>query len=362
VRSETCLRSAFGLRPSFGFRVSAFGFRWFGAPLGRALSQAVLALCLSASIRAAVASSIPGADRTAVIVVVGAPGEEEFGSNFLRQASLWQKACAQADACAITLGLDSSGQTNDFKLLQQAIADQPKQSPAQLWLVLIGHGTFDGKEARFNLRGPDVSSAELAEWLQPFRRPLVVINTASCSGPFLNGLTGTNRAIITATRSGNEQNYTRFGQYFAEALTDPQADLDHDGQVSLLEAFLTASRQAAEFYKAQGRLVTEHALLDDNGDGLGTPADWFRGLRATKQAKDGAALDGLLAQQLRLVPSPAERALTPDQLAQRDVLERAVLLHREKKSQMPEDDYYRQLEALLLELARFYASNSVPAN
>src|SRR6185369_7859720 len=232
----------------------------------------------------------------------------------------------------------------DFKLLQQAIADQPKQSPAQLWLVLIGHGTFDGKEARFNLRGPDVSSAELAEWLQPFRRPLVVINTASCSGPFLNGLTGTNRAIITATRSGNEQNYTRFGQYFAEALTDPQADLDHDGQVSLLEAFLTASRQAAEFYKAQGRLVTEHALLDDNGDGLGTPADWFRGLRATKQAKDGAALDGNRAHQLHLSRSTAEQKLSPKTRARLDDIELEVTKLRDTKSKRDEDEYYRQLE------------------
>jgi hypothetical protein len=171
-------------------------------------------------------------------------------------------------------------------------------------------------------------------------------------------LSGTNRVIITATRSGNEQNYTRFGQYFAEALKNPQADIDQDGQVSLLEAFLTASRQAGEFYKVRGRLVTEHALLDDNGDGLGTPADWFRGLRATKKAKDGAALDGLLAQQFRLIPSPAERALTPEQVAQRDALEKAVLLHREKKAQMPEEDYYRELERLLLQLARFYTSTS----
>ena len=154
-----------------------------------------------------------------------------------------------------------------------------------MWLVLIGHGTFDGKEARFNLRGPDVSADELALWLKPFRRPLAVIDTASCSAPFLNLLSATNRVIITATRSGNEQNFTRFGQYLAQALTDPEANLDKDGQVSLLEAFLTASHQAAEFYKLQGRLVTEHALLDDNGDGLGTPADWFRGLRAIKRPK-----------------------------------------------------------------------------
>jgi len=271
---------------------------------------------------------------------------------------LWQGACTEAQVCNKTIGLDSPGPATDHELLQQALNEVPKEGGGQVWIVLIGHGTFDGKEAWYNLRGPDVSASELASWLQPFQRPLAVIDTTASSGPFINKLSRTNRVIITATRSGNEQNYTRFGEYFAEALKSSQADIDQDGQVSLLEAFLTASRQASEFYKVRGRLVTEHALLDDNGDGLGTPADWFHGLRATKKAKDGAALDGLLAQQFRLIPSPMERGLTPEQIAQRDELERAVLQHREKKSQIPEEDYYRELERLLLQLARFYGSST----
>ena len=137
--------------------------------------------------------------------------------------------------------------------------------------MVIGHGTFDGKEAKFNLRGPDLSAADLAEWLKPFRRPVAVINCASASSPFINKLSATNRVIIAATRSGYEQNYARFGEYISSAVADPQADLDKDGQTSLLEAFLMASRRVAEFYNTEGRLATEHALLDDNGDGLGTP-------------------------------------------------------------------------------------------
>ena len=304
------------------------------------------------------ALSEPVDSRATVILVIGAPGEPEYGSNFLRQASLWQKACSQAAVQAITIGLEYPAGTNDCDLLKNTLAELPRQSPAPLWLVLIGHGSFDGKEAWFNLRGPDFSGSELATWLKEFQRPLAIIDTASCSGPFLNRLSATNRVVVTATRSGNEQNFARFGQYFAQALTDPQADIDQDGQVSLLEAFLTASHEANEFYKAAGRLVTEHALIDDNGDGLGTPAEWFRGLRATKQAKDGAAADGLLAQQICLVPSPAERALSPEQVARRDDLEKQVLALREKKSQLPENDYYQQLETLLLQLAHFYASSS----
>ena len=265
----------------------------------------------------------------------------------------------QANCCHVTIGLEYPGQTNDYERLKQVLEAEPKDSPFQLWLVLIGHGTFDGNDGQFNLRGPDVSATELALWMQPFKRPVAVIDTTSSSAPFLTKLSATNRVIISATRSGNEQNFTRFGKYFADAISDPRADLDKDGEVSLLEAFLTASRETGEFYKVAGRLATEHALLDDNGDGLGTPAEWFQGLRAVKKPRDNAAVDGTLARQFRLIPSKEEQQLTPEQRIQRDALERDVLVLREKKSEMAEDDYYRELERRLLKLARFYETNSV---
>jgi hypothetical protein len=311
---------------------------------------------------AAFASVDLSSNRATVFIVVGAPGEAEFGSNFMHQASLWQKACDQANLHQITIGLNAPARTNDYEDLKQAFLLEPREGTAELYIILIGHGTFDGKEARFNLRGPDVSATELANWLQPFQRPLALIDTSSSSAPFLNKLSGTNRVIITATRSGNEQNLTRFGQYFAEAITNPDADLDKDGQVSLLEAFIIASRRTTEFYKVEGRIATEHALIDDNGDGLGTQADWFRGLRAIKAPKDKAAVDGALAQQFHLLRSEAENRLTDEQRKKRDEIEHAVLKHRENKGKMPEDAYYRDLEKMLLELARLYATNSASTN
>jgi hypothetical protein len=311
---------------------------------------------------AAFASVDLSSNRATVFIVVGAPGEAEFGSNFMHQASLWQKACDQANLHQITIGLNAPARTNDYEDLKQAFLLEPREGTAELYIILIGHGTFDGKEARFNLRGPDVSATELANWLQPFQRPLALIDTSSSSAPFLNKLSGTNRVIITATRSGNEQNLTRFGRYFAEAITNPDADLDKDGQVSLLEAFIIASRRTTEFYKVEGRIATEHALIDDNGDGLGTQADWFRGLRAIKAPKDKAAVDGALAQQFHLLRSEAENRLTDEQRKKRDEIEHAVLKHRENKGKMPEDAYYRDLEKMLLELARLYATNSASTN
>lgn len=295
----------------------------------------------------------PGADKPTVFVVVGAPGEEEFGRQFADAASKWEKVISQAQAKLVAIGWQGT-ETDDLARFQAALAAEPKEGAGELWLVLIGHGTFDGKEAKFNLRGPDFTASELAEWLKPFKRPVAVLNCASASGPFLAKLSSPGRVVVTATRSGNELNFARFGGYFADAIGSADADLDKDGQTSLLEAYLLAASRVAEFYETEGRLATEHALLDDNGDGLGTPPDWFRGVRAVKKAKDGASADGLRAHQFVLVRSEQERRLPPAVRAKRDELELAIGKLRDQKSGMPESEYYKLLEPMLLDLARVY--------
>src|SRR6266480_3342237 len=122
----------------------------------------------------------PAQDQPTVIVIVGAPGEEEFGIAFSQWAGLWEKAAAKAGAKLVNIGLKSVEATADREQLQQTLAAEPKEG-GELWLVLIGHGTFDGKEAKFNLRGPDFSATELAAWLQSIHRPIAVIDTASSS-------------------------------------------------------------------------------------------------------------------------------------------------------------------------------------
>jgi hypothetical protein len=303
---------------------------------------------------AAAASS----DRPTVIVVVGAAGEDDYEPNFAKQAAQWEKVSQLANCQHVTIGLEkdaAAAAKTDHDRLQETLAAEVPDGKGELWIVLIGHGTFDGKEAKFNLRGPDISGSELAAWLKPFQRPLAVVDTASASAPFIAKLSAPNRVVVTSTRSGSEQNFARFGQFLAEAVTDAKSDLDQDGQTSLLEAFLTAAARVAEFYKTEGRLATEHALIDDNGDGFGTPSDWFRGTRATKKAGNGAAPDGARARQFHLVRSEAELKLTPEQRAQRDDLELAVEDLRERKAKLGEEEYYRRLEVLLLELAKVYA-------
>ncbi len=176
----------------------------------------------------------------------------------------------------------------------------------------------------------------------------------------MNVLSAPRRVIITATRSGQEQNFARFGGELAAAIGDRAADLDKDGQTSLLEAYLHASRRVDESYAAAARLATEHALLDDNGDKQGTPAGWFQGVRATRRAKDGAALDGAFAHGWHLVPGAEERSLTPAARQRRDELEQAIARLRETKADQSEDEYFGQLEKLMIELARLNFPSAPP--
>ena len=302
----------------------------------------------------AILVQIAATSQPVTIIVVGAPGDRAYAQQFARSAQLWHEAAEKGQARSVLIGLGTDRDANDLGQLQQVLGQQALESTDPIWLVLIGHGTYDGRSARFNLKGPDLVAEDLARMLGPFKRPVVLINTASCSGPFIPTISGPGRIVITATRSGFESSATRFGYYLADAIADPNADLDKDGQTSILEAFLIASRRTSDFYAAAGRLATEHALLDDNGDRLGTPADWFSGLRPVKKAQGGTALDGYRAHQVHLVCSQQERAMPAELRQRRDQLELDVIRLRDSRDQMPYDQYLDRLEALLLELAGIY--------
>lgn len=297
--------------------------------------------------------------RQSVIVVVGAPGSDEYRVQFTAWAENWRAAADKAHADFTLISDAENDPISDRERLKSLLGDQAKRADADvLWLVLIGHGTFDGTTAKFNLRGPDATVEELATWLAPVKTPIAVIDCTSASAPLLNAAAGKSRVVIAATKNGFELNFARFGQYMSEAIADPRADLDKDDQTSLLEAYLTACRGVAEFYNGEKRLASEHALLDDNGDGLGTPADWFRGVRATQSAKDGAELDGVLSHQWHLVRSDREARMPAEVRERRDALERAIAELRDQKSKLAEDAYYERLEALAVELAELYAAQA----
>jgi len=217
-------------------------------------------------------------------------------------------------------------------------------------IVLVGHGTFDGIDAKFNLVGPDLESAEWAALLRPLRARLVVVNTASASFPFLERLAGPRRIVITATDSAAQRFDTIFPEYFIGALTDGASDLDKNQRISIWEAFWGASNGVRRHFQQRGLLATERALLDDTGDGTG------------KDITDPGE-DGSYASRTYLDDGPPNAAPTDDVLLR--LFQRKALLMVEvdelriRRSFLAPAEYAREFERLMIELAR--VSHSIRA-
>jgi len=296
--------------------------------------------------------------KRSVLVVVGAAGEDEFGKIFRESADRW-RAALQADDLTLLDGTDLG--KSDEKEHRQQILDWCSRTDNDLnesgiliqkWLVMIGHGTHDRNSSKFNLKGPDVSSEAIAKAMSTVKAKWLVIDGSSSSGPFINSLSGENRIIITATKSGSEQNYSRFSEYLSKSIADPSTDLDHDDCVSILEAFLAASNRVAQFYENEGRLASEQALLDDNGDSRGTPAAFYRGARPVKAPANGLKLDGALASRTLVSNFGKPDVRTAEERAQSDILFDQIESVRYRKKELNEDEYYLELEHLFLELAK----------
>jgi hypothetical protein len=223
-----------------------------------------------------------------------------------------------------------------------------------LILVFIeGHGDYDGKVYKLNLVGPDPTAEELAGMLYKIPARFVIVNATNCSGGSIPALSHKGTVLITATKSGMEKNQTQFGRFFVEAFVDDAADSDKNGRVSMLEAFLYASRRVEDYYSSEGLLQTEHPVLDDNGDARA---------QAVPAPENG---EGLLSRTTFLdsgIPAaPAQARLTPEQQKlslEASELEKQIEALKYSKSQMPEAEYEEKLEELLLKLARINAQIS----
>ncbi len=223
----------------------------------------------------------------------------------------------------------------------------------RITIVLIGHGSTRGGKSRINLPGPDLTAADFARLLDLFpEQTVALVNTTSSSGDFVAALSGPNRAIITATRDGRQNNETVFAGYFIEAYSQDVADLDKDDRVSLLEAYNYAIAEVQRFYDSEGRMLTETALLDDNGDAEGShepkPAEGDGSLsRGFFLAGD----PGFAASELQpggaQSDDPELRTLYQQKLA----LEQRIEALRRIKDTMDPDVYMTELESLLVDLA-----------
>ena len=286
---------------------------------------------------------------TFYVTVAGLGGEPDYEQRFTSQAQEIDKLLhgSSTDAKITTLYGSQATKAN----VQNALATVARDAkPGDSFvLMLIGHGSFDGYEYKINLPGPDISGIELGALLDriPCTRQLVV-NMTSASGGSRAALEKSNRVVITATKSGNEKNATVFARFWVEALRDPAADTDKNESVSALEAFTYASRKTAEFYDTQKRLATEHPELEDTGQGDG---------QRSPSPENG---EGLKAAQFTLlrIGSAQVAANTPEKkalLEKRDQIEEQIDKLKYEKAAMAADDYKKQLQTLLLELAKTQA-------
>jgi hypothetical protein len=290
-----------------------------------------------------------------LLVIVGLAGNPEHGEQFHKWGTALVDASEKVgiDRGQVTYlgdakvgGARVSGPATKEQIGKAFAALATAAAPDDVvYVVLLGHGNYDGSAARFNLPGPDITASEFNVLLRKVpSRNVVFVNTASSSGPFVEDLSGPGRTIITATRSGAEQYTTLFGGYFVEAFSAEAADADKNKRVSMLEAFLYAKGEVTRAYEREGLLATEHATLDDNGDKKASQDPTPTGA----EGKVAAALS--LGSAADAAPLPADPKLRALILERREV-ERRVEALRLLKDSLPPAKYASELERLVTDLA-----------
>ncbi len=211
----------------------------------------------------------------------------------------------------------------------------------ELYILLFGHGSYDGEQSALNIPRRDLSGSDYAALIHDLQvRRSIWICTMSASGPFIQALSAPERIVITATRTGTQRNQTIFPEHLTEALVDPAADLDRDANLSLREVFQYTAEETARHYEREGHLATEHSLLDDNGDREGTRADML------DESNDGFVASVIWLRRSQTLPE------APVLVRERTTLEGQIALLKARKNELDIDAYYAELETLFIALAR----------
>ena len=288
--------------------------------------------------------AFPARAATYYVVVAGLGREADYEQRFTAAAKDLDRIFGAAGSTAHVYTL--AGAQATAKQLAETLSAVARAAKVDddFALILIGHGSFDGAEYKFNLVGPDVTAREIAAMCDRIvaRRQLIV-DTTSASGGAVVVLERPGRAVIAATKSGTEKNATVFARYWVEALEDPSADTDKSDSISAMEAFRYAAKKTAAFYDSQKRLATEHAVFNDTGKG-----------EPVRESGNG---QGMLMSSFTLLRigtnqqaanDPAKRAL----LDRKDELEQRIDTLKYQKAAMDPQDYKKQLTDALVELAK----------
>jgi len=278
------------------------------------------------------------------VTVAGLGGEPDYEQRFTANANDLDKLFKESGSGAHVYTLTGTQATRAHLTETLTSIAHDAKPEDDFMLMLIGHGSFDGTDYKFNLVGPDITAAELADLCDriPAKRQLIV-NATSASGGSVAALEKPGRGVIAATKSGTEKNATVFARYWVEALQDPSADLDKSDSISAMEAFEFAQRKTAAFYESQKRLATEHAVFEDTGK--------------NEPVREASKSEGVLLTNFTVLRigaaqkqanNPAKQAL----LAKKEDLEQKIDALKYQKAAMDPADYKQQLTAALVELAQ----------
>jgi hypothetical protein len=241
----------------------------------------------------------------------------------------------------------ASGEKGTAENVKKFFAEVKKGSAKDdfMLVILLGHGTFDGDVAKFNLVGPDMTAKDWSDALTGVQGHVTLVNTTEASFPFLETLTTKGRVVITATDSAAQKYATVFPEYFIKAMNEASTDLDKNGRTSIYEVFAAASAAVKQHYEQRGQLTTERALIDDNGDG--------KGREASADGPDGgiARIAYLDSEIVTATGNPELAAL----IKRRQGLEQQAEEHKQLKGVMPDAEWNAQFEKLMLELAQVSA-------
>lgn len=233
--------------------------------------------------------SSPTGTRRALILC-GHPGNAEYERTYAAVLQGLCKGLAEhagfpADEILVLSGTKQAGPPSGGRHerpatregIQTAIDDLAgKLAPEDtLWVSVVGHAHFDGRRALLNLAGPDLDMDEFGKLFQAVAcREQVFFITTAVSGYAIRSLSKKGRVVIAATDADQEVNETIYPTLLALMLSEPPSaeefDQDDDGRLTLLDLYLIVSRKVLQAYADAENIPTEHAQLDDDGDGRGT--------------------------------------------------------------------------------------------
>lgn len=294
-----------------------------------------------------------GAENRWAVIISGASG----GDKYAEQMAAWRSDLRttlinryQFKPESVRVFVDetaTSGEKGTADNVRKLFAELKKSAAKDdfVFIILLGHGTFDGDQAKFNLVGPDLTAKDWSDLLNGVPGRLALVNTTEASFPFLASLAAKGRVVITATDSPAQKYATVFPEYFVKAMKEASTDLDKNGRTSIYEVFEAASAAVKQYYEQRGQLTTERALIDDNGDG--------KGREATAEGPDGGV--ARLAYLDNEVAAASGNPELAELIKRRQGLEQQAEAHKQLKGVMPDAEWQKQFEKLMLDLAQVSA-------